>query len=306
MEHLTQKRAMSFEPILRNPTEPLLRSIDLSQAESAVYSLQQAGAWVEVRPVSSAPAGGGGDWGAGASADAMSGGFEAVGATYTCPSCGHTQPEGLNDCQSCGVVFAKLEREQVQKDIRNRRLEEALQKVMGLRQEWDEKAQAYLEKNPMPAGATSPFDHSLFQAEIPFQLLSAQEGPVLMTSRRIVFQRDGTIGSVPYEMIADVDVGGGLAVSKNRVKMKFTFRCELPTPSGTVSNLAWQIDKPSSQKKDVVMDWVFSRRFICGSCGEPDLDFRLDGSKTYARCMRCATDHEIDLEEAIVIPVFVD
>jgi hypothetical protein len=305
MERLTNKRAMSFEPILRNPTEPLLRSIDLSQAENAVSSLQQAGAWIEVRPLSTAPAGGG-DWSAGADSSASFGEPEGGGASITCPGCGHSQPEGFPDCQSCGVVFAKLEREQVQKEIRDRRLDEALQKVMGLRQEWDEKAQAYLEKNPMPADATGPFEHSLFQAEIPFQLLSSQEGPLLMTSRRIVFQRDGQIGSVPYEMIADVDVGGGLSVSKNRVKMKFTFRCELPMPDGTVNHLSWQVDKPASQKKDVIMDWVFSRRFMCGSCGEPDLDFRLESNKAYARCMRCATDHEIDLEEAIVIPMFVD
>jgi hypothetical protein len=307
MERLTEKRAMSFEPILRNPTEPLMRSVDQSQAESAVMALQQAGAWVEIRPLSSAPAGGGGDWSTGAdsSASPMLGEPDG-GAAVTCPSCGATQPDGFPDCQSCGVVFAKLEREEVQKQMRDRRLDDALQKVMGIRQEWDEKAQAYLEKNPMPADATTPFNHDLFQAEVPFQLLNAHEGPLLMTSRRIMFQRGGQIGSIPYEMISDVDVGGGLAVSKNRVKMKFTFRCELPLPGGTTKELSWQIDKAASQKKDVIMDWVFSRRFMCGSCGEPDLDFRLDSSKACARCMRCATDHEVDLAEAIVIPAFVD
>jgi hypothetical protein len=306
MERITEKRAMSFEPILRNPTEPLMRSVDQSQAESAVMALQQAGAWVEIRPLSSAPAGGE-DWSTGADSSASSMFAEPDGgATVTCPSCGTTQPEGFPDCQSCGVVFAKLEREEVQKEMRDRRLDEALQKVMGIRQEWDEKAQAYLEKNPMPGGAATPFEQSLFQAEVPFQLLNAQEGPLLMTSRRIAFQRNGQIGSVPYEMISDVDVGGGLAVSKNRIKMKFTFRCELPAPGGTTATISWQIDKAASQMKDVIMDWVFSRRFMCASCGEPDLDYRLDGNRPFARCMRCATDHEIDLDEAIVIPAIVD
>jgi hypothetical protein len=299
MEHLTKKRAMSFEPILRNPTEPLLRTVDQSTAEAAVQTLHQAGAWIELRPTSSS---------AGMSGmDDMGGGMAAASAdSDTCPSCGHVQIGGFDDCQSCGVVFAKLEREQVQKEIRDRRLDEALQKAMSQRQEWDEKAKAYLDKRPLPATATTPFERDLFQAEIPFEMLAPHDGHILMTSRRIMFEREGKVGSIPYEMISDVDVGGGLAVSKNRVKMQFTFRCELPLPGGTAKNISWQIDKESSQKKDVIMDWVFSRRFICGSCGQPDLDFRRESSKTFCRCMRCATDHEVDLDEAVVIPIFID
>lgn len=300
MEHLTEKRAMSFEPIIRNPTEPLFKTVDLSTAENAVQALHQAGAWIELRPV----IGSGGMAGMEAG---MGAGMEAGGGdTDTCPSCGHVQMVGFDDCQSCGVVFAKLEREEVQQQIRNRRLDEALQKAMSQRQEWDEKAKAYLEKHPLPPTATAAFERDLFQAEIPFEALSTQDEQMLMTSRRIMFSQEGRIGSMPYEMISDVDVGGGFSVSKSRVKMQITFRCEVPLPGGPVKQLSWQVDKESSQKKDVIMDWVFSRRFICGSCGQPDLDYRLESSKAYSRCMRCATDHEIDLNEAVIIPIFMD
>ena len=51
------------------------------------------------------------------------------------------------------------------------------------------------------------------------------------------------------------------------------------------------------------MDWSFARSFICGGCGERDLQYRTDGNKVYARCMHCATDHEIDVREAVAVPL---
>jgi hypothetical protein len=70
--------------------------------------------------------------------------------------------------------------------------------------------------------------------------------------------------------------------------------------------LTWQLDKDSSFYSDVVMDWAFARNFMCGTCGARDLDFRTDDDIPHARCMHCATDHEIDLREAIAIPRTVE
>jgi len=53
------------------------------------------------------------------------------------------------------------------------------------------------------------------------------------------------------------------------------------------------------------MDWAFARNFMCGACGARDLDFRLEDSDSHCRCMHCATDHQIDLREALAIPTSV-
>jgi hypothetical protein len=66
------------------------------------------------------------------------------------------------------------------------------------------------------------------------------------------------------------------------------------------------MDKDSSFYKDVIMDWCFSRSFLCGGCGQRDLDFRLEDTNVHTRCMHCALDHEIDMREAIAVPIAVE
>ncbi len=70
-----------------------------------------------------------------------------------------------------------------------------------------------------------------------------------------------------------------------------------------ITKMSWILDKESSFNKEVVMDWGYARNFICGSCGERDLDFRTDGTKVHCRCMHCATDHEVDLAECVAVPL---
>jgi hypothetical protein len=138
---------------------------------------------------------------------------------------------------------------------------------------------------------------------VPFLRLRSEEGPILMTSRRLIASLEGGFFFIPYEMVSDVTLGGGLVQKKNWVRLQLSFHAPIPSPSGTTKQFTWMLDKDSSFYKDVIMDWCFARLFICGGCGQRELDFRLEGSKPKARCMHCATDHEIDLREAIAIPL---
>ncbi|MCU0856683.1 MAG: hypothetical protein MUF63_18000, partial [Rhodobacteraceae bacterium] len=68
------------------------------------------------------------------------------------------------------------------------------------------------------------------------------------------------------------------------------------------AKMAWHLDKDSMFFKEVVMDWGYARNFICGSCGERDLQYRTENRKVFFRCMHCATDHDVDLVECIAVP----
>jgi hypothetical protein len=189
---------------------------------------------------------------------------------------------------------------------RESRLEEALTKALVVREEWTQRAKTYLEKHALPAEASAPFAGALLRDEIPFQALGSDEGPLLLTSRRILFLRDGAVGTVPYELVSDADFGGGLVQRKGKVRMQLTFHSPLPGPAGPQKKLEWQLDKDSAFSRELVMDWVFARNFMCGSCGARELEHRLQGSTPRFRCMRCATDHEVDLTEAVAIPLLVE
>jgi formylmethanofuran dehydrogenase subunit E len=54
------------------------------------------------------------------------------------------------------------------------------------------------------------------------------------------------------------------------------------------------------------MDWAFARNFICGSCGERDLEYRTEVATVKMRCMHCATDHEVDMREAVAVPLITE
>ncbi len=274
---------------LRRKGEPLFAGISHEKARAVVELLDGAGARVEIRPVASPLADGG-----------------PLRLTK-CPRCHFEVPGEAVECPRCGLVFAKWEREQIRKMQQDQQLEEALIKALQTRQEWDQRAKAYLERHPFPEGAQEPFAERMFQEEIPFQRLESDEGPILMTSRRMLAIRaeDGIL-SIPYEVIADVDVGGGLVKRKDRVNMKLTFHGPILLAGKPSTTVNFTLDKESSFYKDLVMDWAFARNFICGACGARELDFRLDGATPHCRCMRCATDHEINLNEAVAIPILHD
>ncbi len=290
MERLSGRAADEHTAVLSRAGEPLFRALDREQAQVVARVLEEAGVRIEIRPTKDRPVND----------------PELDIRTAACPRCGFIGNAGGQECRRCGLVFAKWEREKVQRMQTERRLEEALQKALQVRQEWVQRAKVYLETHPLPPDALTPYSSVLLKDEIPFLSLSAEEGPLLMTSRRLLFVRDGAIGSIPYEMIADVDVGGGLVVRKDRMRIVLTFHGPLTIGEAQAKNMSWQLDKDSSFYKDVLLDWCFARNFQCGSCGAGELEFRVERSKPRARCMRCATDHEIDLTEAVAIPVATD
>ncbi len=289
MERLTGEPAQSYSGAMRPTTDPLFRALSEEPSRTVLEALQDAGVMVEIRPNPGPP-------------DAL---LERSLSSQKCPSCGFVQPpEGVEDCPRCGLVFAKWEREKIQKMQRETQLEEALQRALQIRKEWVEKANGYLENHPLPAGADSAFEEVIVDQEIPFLRLYSDEGPILMTSQRLLARLEGSTHSIPYEMITDVDVGGGLmkVKKKNRVRLQFSFNCEMPFPSGPAKSMVWSLDKESSFFRDVIMDWAFARKFICGSCGAYDLQYRLAETDVRARCMHCANDHSVDMAEAVLVP----
>jgi uncharacterized C2H2 Zn-finger protein len=287
MERLTGRPADHFEVPSKRSEEPIFRALDRDTAIKVVDALGKQGALIEVRRTTSAPQ------------DVR----DQVVDTITCPRCDFMQPAGTDECTRCGLVFAKFEREQVQHMQKSRALEEALTRALQSRDEWAQKAAQYLEGHPLKEGSIDGFENILARDEVPFLRLVADEGPILMTSRRLISSLKEGFISIPYEMVGDVTVGGGLVQKKNRVRLQLAFHAPIPTPPGPSKQLNWQLDKDSSFYKDVIMDWCYSRNFLCGGCGQRDLDFRLDGTKPRARCMHCATDHDIDLREAIAVPL---
>ncbi len=283
---LTGRAESDLRAALLEPERPLFAGLSQQRIREVVEALDMAGARIEIRPLHSAP-----------------GAPEAPGVASECPRCNFSVTPDLEECPRCGLVFAKWEREQIQKMQRERRLEEALNQAVQARREWDGRAKMYLERHPFPEQDERGFEKHLNREEIPFQRLESEQGPLLMTSRRLMVLREGTFLSIPYELISDVDTGGGLLVKKDRVRMQLSFHGPLQVDDKAVKSLAFELDKESSFHKDLVMDWAFARNFICGSCGARDLDYRVQNGKNHARCMHCATDHEIDLEEAVAIPI---
>ena len=286
LERLTGRSSEESLELLQRRSAPLFRSLSTDQARTTVNALDDAGVCVEVRPNTEKPPAEG-----------------TTLATQECPRCGFVQPTSDPECARCGLVFAKWEREQVQRMQREARLEEALTKAIQVRREWDERAKSFLESHPLTQDATIPFSQELNREEIPFLILRSDEGPLLLTSRRFLTKREEGMFSFPFELVADVDIGGKLVQKKDRVRLQLTFQVPLEIGDKTSKSLSWQLDKDSSFSANVIMDWAFARRFICGSCGAKDLDFRSEGKQINARCMHCATDHEIDLVEALAIPI---
>lgn len=294
IKNLTGRAVSDFDDHFPSPMIPMFEALYAERARTIVDALSDAGIIIELRPTDT---------------PAVMEVFEEQAATRTCPACDQLQPAEAEECARCGVVFAKYEREQLVKMKEDHALEEAMVRAMQIREEWLHRATEYLKTNNLPKEASAEFATVLLQDEVPFLRLDSDEGPVLLTSRRMIEKRDGNFQSVPYEMIADVDFGGGgMTVSKKAKRLlQITFHTPIPVGGGeTIKNMAWHLDKESTFKKDTVIDWGFARAFICGTCGERDLQYRTDDDKVHMRCMHCATDHEIDLAEGVAVPILAE
>lgn len=290
MEKLTARPRVEFEESFPSPILPVFRALDRERAQKTSDSLASSGILIEIRPTDKPPA------------DPEA---ELEPGTRQCPACNAVQPAMAIECGRCGVVFKKYEREQLLKMQREHTLEQAMIKAMQVREEWLQRANKYLETKPLAKDAVKDFSPVLMKDEVPFLRLEASEGPLLLTSRRFLARStEGKFVSIPFEMISEVDFGGGpIQTKKSKTRLQFVFHTPLPMPPDeTVSKMGWHLDKESSYYKEVVMDWGYARNFICGSCGERELDYRTEGRKAYCRCMHCATDHDIDLTECIAVP----
>jgi hypothetical protein len=290
MERLTKRPADEFKETFPSSSKPILEALDSERAQQIAESMKSTGILIEIR-VSDAPPT-----------------FEEVEldeSSRQCPSCNHIQPAINEDCERCGVVFKKIEREQLAQMQKEHTLEQAMIKAMQVREEWLHRAQQYLELHPLKKEVFADFDTVLVAQEVPFLRLNSEEGSLLLTSRRMITIREGRFQSIPYEMVKEVDYGGGrLTTKKSKQRLQVVFHTLLPVTEGEpLKSLAWHLDKESSFSKDVVIDWGYARNFICGSCGARELEYRTQGDKVRMRCMHCATDHEIDLAECVAVPL---
>jgi hypothetical protein len=294
MERLTGRPRGEFEEQFPSPYIPVFQSLDRDRTKKILESLESNGILVEIRPTDSPP---------------VNAEEELEAGKRACPACNSHQSASNIECQRCGIVFSKYEREQLVKMQKDHTLEQAMIKAMQIREEWLQRATKFLEGKPLPKDAAKAFSTILLQDELPFLRLESAEGPLLLTSRRMLTKNnDGKFISIPYEMVSEVDFGGGaIQTKKSKFRVNLKFHSPLPVgPDENIAKMSWVLDKDSSFNKEVVMDWGYARNFICGSCGERDLDFRTDGPKVHCRCMHCATDHEIDLAECVNVPLMSD
>lgn len=288
MERLTGRPAAECQEYLSRVGLTIFDTLPGDQAKLILSALDDAGAVCEIRPKEEA-------------ARAMD--DSPVSGMAECPSCGFVQQDGTEECSRCGVIFSKMEKDTIRNMQKSQALEEAQQRAEQIRQEWDDRAKQMVEGRPLAEDATKPFEKVLTQEEIPFMLLDTFEGPLLLTSRQIVGLVEGAFANLPYEIIKDVDFGGGLVVKKNHTRLVLHFHAPVPFNEKTVKSLTWQLTADAATNKETIMDWAFARSYLCGSCGARDLDFRNEKGTTHGRCMHCATDHVIDLKAHTIKPM---
>jgi hypothetical protein len=288
MERLTGRSAADCQEYLTRIGRTIFDSLPADQAKLIMDALDDAGAVCEIRPKEEA---------ARAVSDAPGGGMSA------CPSCGFVQQAGIDECSRCGVIFSKMEKDEIRKMQKDQTLEEALQRAEQVRREWDDRAKQMVENRPLAEDATKAFADVLTQEEIPFLLLESAEGPLLMTSRQVIALIEGSFVHLPYEIIKDVDFGGGLVVKKGHTRLVLHFHAPIPFKGKAVGSMTWQLTADAATNKEVVMDWAFARSYLCGECGARDFDFRDEQGTVHGRCMHCATDHIIDLVHHTIKPL---
>jgi len=292
MERLTGRPSDEFEGIFPAPHLPMFQAMDPERAVATADALGDLGVLIEVRPTDNPP----------------QEQPKMAAATRRCSACDQIQSATNEECDQCGVVFKKHEREQLLKMQKDHTLEQAMIKTMQVREEWLHRATQYLDQHKMTKDASAAFATELVQDEVPFLRLNSDEGPILLTSRRLLTRRDKTFEAIPYEMMSEVDYGGGkLTIKKSKFRLQISFHTPMPMKSGDLAkNITWHLDKDSSFSKDAVIDWGYARNYICGACGERDLEYRTDETTVHCRCMHCATDHEVDLVECVAVPLISD
>jgi hypothetical protein len=280
MERLTGKSTADCQEALSRVGQTLFNSLPVEQARMIANALEEVGAVYEIRPMEGAP-------------QSVDTGLD--GEMHACPSCGFVQHAGAEECSRCGVIFSKMDRDVVRGMQRDQALEEAQARAEQIRQEWDDRAKQHAAIHPVSEADCEPFSSVLSRQEIPFLRLNSLEGPLLLTSRQILANVDGEFVFLPFEFIKDVDYGGGLVPKKGYTRLVLRFHSQFRFKDKNVNSITWQLDAKSATNKEVIMDWAFARSYMCGSCGARELDFRNEKGKLRARCMRCATDHDIDL-----------
>lgn len=288
MERLTGRSTADCQDFLSKVGLTIFDSLPVDQAKLIINALDEAGAVCEIRPKEDVPR---------AVSEAPGGGMAA------CQSCGFVQLAGKDECPRCGVIFSKMEKDEIRKMQHNQALEDAQQRAEQIRQEWDDRAKHFLESRPLSADRYQMFNKNLTQEEIPFLFLDTAEGPVLMTSRQLMAIVDGLVVHLPYEIIKDVDFGGGLVGKKGHTRLVLHFHSPIHFKEKNTNSLTWQLTADAATNKEVIMDWAFARSYMCGACGARDLHYRNEKGQTRARCMHCATDHIIDLANLRITPM---
>ena len=168
---------------------------------------------------------------------------------------------------------------------------------------WDERAMGFRAENPLPSAAVAPFADLLHPDEIAFCGLLTREGPILLTSRRLLWRERGAGVSTPYELVAKAAGGRehGLLSSRNRLRL--TFLGPVPSAAGPVRSSEWELVTTSMKLLPELGRWVEQRCFTCRGCGSGELQYRLEGSDLHGRCMHCAADHRVDCARATMTPV---
>ncbi len=290
LAHISDLSNEKIEELLKTPGQLIFERLSRERANEIVTALGQAGARLEIRPNPAPP------------------NVERDIATRKCPRCGFIERADAQECSQCGLVFAKWEREQVRAMQREQRLEEAMAKAVQVRQKWTERATEYVAKHPLRGDVPAPLQAKLSLQETAFMIVQSEEGPLVLTSRRCLCERNGVTLSLPWELMSGIEFGGGLLKKRGDVsRMQMTLYGPVTTGKGeTADKLVWQVNGLDAVDRDTIMSWAYARKFPCGACGKTDLQFRIDGNRVHARCMYCATDHEIDLEEALAIPILAD
>ncbi|MEE4271472.1 MAG: hypothetical protein V2I67_07360 [Thermoanaerobaculales bacterium] len=288
MERLTGRSTADCQESLSRIGMTIFENLPVEQARLILKAMDDAGAICEVRPKDEL---------------ANAADSDALGGMQQCPSCGFVQSADSEECPRCGVIFSKMEKDEVRKMQKDSALEEAQARAEQIKQEWDDRAKQLIENNPLPDGAVDAFDLALTQEEIPFLLLEAAEGTALMTSRQILVHVDGEFVYLPYEIIKDVDYGGGLVVKKGHTRLVLNFHAPVPFRGKSANSITLQLTADSATNKEAIMDWAFARSYMCGSCGARDFDYHQEKAGLHARCMHCATDHAIDLKNHAIKPL---
>jgi len=289
LQQVSQRPASQFADCFDHPELPLLSCVPTQQAQAVFTALQGIGAHVELRRAE----------------DATSPTPSSEHTGFVCPTCGFAQPLDSEECVKCGLLFTRWQREKLEQDQIERQLERSLDMALHQRKKHIDLARDLQSRFKVSEQALTLFGSYLASDEVVFASLWSREGMLLLTSRRLLFELEHGIASIPWEVVEDLDHSDMLVKKKGMLRIIFKFVCDLPLPGKPAKSIARTFEKEASWVKDTILDWVYARSFICASCHLEEATFRRKGEKVFMRCMHCATDHEVDMHEAIALPVAI-